>query len=88
MRDDESLMTFPCDFQLKAMGRNEDAFDGIVERIVRRHLQPAEHVEVRARPSREDNYRSVTVRFTATSREQLDAIYQDLTDEPAVLVAL
>ncbi len=85
---DESLLQYPCDFEVKAMGRNEPAFEDLVVTIVQRHLERGENVESRTSTSRKDNYQSVTVRFTATSRRQLDAIYMDLTDEPAVLVAL
>ena len=85
---DESLLKYPCDFEVKAMGRNEPDFEDLVVKVVRRHLARGEHVESRSNTSRKDNYRSVTVRFTATSRRQLDAIYMDLTDEPDVLVAL
>ncbi len=85
---EDSLLTYPCDFEVKAMGRNEPAFEDLVVKIVQRHLDRGENLESRSNTSRKDNYLAVTVRFTATSRAQLDSIYMDLTDEPAVLVAL
>jgi uncharacterized protein len=86
--DDDSLMTYPCAFNVKAMGLNESNFENAVVEIVRRHLERDEPVQVHSRLSRHDKYRAVTVAFTAISREQLDSIYRDLTDEPLVLVAL
>lgn len=81
-------MTYPCPFQVKAMGLNEASFENVVVGIVRRHLNHDETVQVHSHLSRRDKYRSVSVGFTATSRQQLDSIYMDLTDEPAVLIAL
>ncbi len=40
------------------------------------------------RPSREGNYLSVTCTIRATSREQLDALYQELCDHPSVVMVL
>ena len=41
-----------------------------------------------SRISAQGNYVSVTVMVNATSRAQLDAIYQDLVDCEAVIMAL
>ena len=86
--ESDSLLSFPCAFTVKAMGHNEKDFIKLVEGIVRRHLDPEAPFESRLNPSRKQNYISVSVEFTAHSREQLDAIYMDLTSEPRVLVAL
>ena len=43
---------------------------------------------VNIRPSRDGRYISVTVTFTATSREQLDEIYRRLTSSQRILVVL
>jgi hypothetical protein len=40
------------------------------------------------RPSRHGKYLSLTVVINARSREQLDALYQDLCDHPAVVMVL
>jgi putative lipoic acid-binding regulatory protein len=40
------------------------------------------------RTSREGNYLSVTATITATSREQLDALYRELTSHPLVTMVL
>jgi putative lipoic acid-binding regulatory protein len=86
----ESLLEFPCRFPIKAMGRGNGAFEAIVVQIVRAHaeLWPDEDEPVRTNPSRKGNFVGVTVVVEATSQEQLDAIYQDLTDCPDVLMAL
>jgi uncharacterized protein len=88
MSETESLLEFPCQFAIKAMGRHRDDFDAIVVEIVRRHCPDIREGAVTRRPSRSGTYLSITVMIDATSREQLDAIYQGLTDHPDVLMAL
>ena len=76
---DDSLFDFPCRFPVKAMGRDHDDFETTVVAIVRRHVPDLGEGAVATTPSRNGRYVSVTVTFTATSRDQLDAIYADLT---------
>jgi putative lipoic acid-binding regulatory protein len=40
------------------------------------------------RPSRQGSYLSVTCIVRATSREQLDTLYQELCDHPSVVMVL
>jgi uncharacterized protein len=84
---EETLLEFPCPFAIKAMGKNNLEFDLLVIEIVRRHV-PEDEKAVTTRPSKDGNYLAVTVLIEATSKQQLDAIYQDLSDHPHVLMAL
>lgn len=86
----ESLLEFPCRFPVKAMGRADGGFEAVVVQIIRAHaeLWKGEELPVTTNPSRKGNYTAVTVVIEATSQAQLDAIYQDLTDCPDVLMAL
>jgi putative lipoic acid-binding regulatory protein len=43
---------------------------------------------IETRPSREGKYISLTATVNATSREQLDALYQELCDHPSVVMVL
>lgn len=88
MSETDTLLEFPCQFPIKAMGKSRDDFDAIVVEIIRRHVDDIREGAVTTRPSRAGTYTSVTVVIEATSREQLDAIYQGLTDSPDVLMAL
>ena len=57
----------------------------------KRGLRPGGKVAddaVREAQSRKGNFVSITVTITATSQQQLDAIYQDVTDHEDVLMAL
>jgi len=85
---EESPLTFPCEFPIKAMGRADCDLDIIVVEIVRRHAPDLSEGAIHSRASRNGNYLSITVVVNATSRAQLDAIYQDLVDCEQVIVAL
>lgn len=84
----ESVLQFPCDFPIKAMGRGTDGFELMVVELVRRHAPDLRENAVAVRPSRNGRYLSVTVTVRATSQEQLDAIYRELSSCEAVLMAL
>jgi putative lipoic acid-binding regulatory protein len=85
---DETLLKFPCQFPIKVMGRSDLEFDVLVIDIVRRHVPAIQEQAVTSRPSKDGNYLAVTVIVQATSKQQLDAIYQDLTSNPQVLMTL
>ena len=88
MSEETSLLEFPCQFAIKAMGKTSPELDSLVVEIVRRHMPDLHEGAVSSRPSKGGNYTAVTVIINASSRQQLDAIYQDLTDNPDILVAL
>ena len=85
---DSSPLAFPCDFPIKVMGRKQAGFAQAITDIVRRHAPDFDPGSVAMRPSRQGRYLSVTCVVRATSREQLDALYQDLCDQPGVVMVL
>jgi uncharacterized protein len=85
---DDPALAFPCDFPIKVMGRKEHGFAQVVADIVRKHAPDFDPASVAMRPSRQGRYLSVTCVVRATSREQLDALYQELCDHPAVVMVL
>ena len=85
---DGSPLAFPCDFPIKVMGRKEPRFAQTVTDIVLKHAPDFEPGTVEMRPSRQGKYLSVTCIVRATSREQLDALYQELCDHPTVVMVL
>lgn len=88
MTDKETLLSFPCDFPIKIMGKATDAFLKDITRIVKRHYPEVEEASFRLQPSRGKNYLSVTVTVLATSQEGLDALYRELTAYPDVRMVL
>ena len=82
-----TCMKFPCSFPLKVMGRNNNAFESAVREILSRHLD-SKPIELESRSSSSGKYLSVTATFTATSREQLDALYRELNSHELVVMTL
>ena len=85
---DGSPLAFPCDFPIKVMGRKQPRFVQSVTVIVRKHAPDFDAATVEMRPSRQGKYLSVTCVVRAISREQLDALYQELCDHPDVVMVL
>lgn len=83
-----SLIEYPCEFPIKVMGRTQSGFAQVVLDIVQRHDPGFDPSSMQMRASREGNYLSLTVTIQATSREQLDQVYQDLCDHPMVTMVL
>ena len=84
----ESLLSFPCDFPIKIVGRREGGFAQAVMQVVLRHAPDFQPASMEMRTSREGKYLSVTCTVRAVSREQLDALYRDLCDHPTVVMVL
>ncbi len=82
------IMTFPCEFPLKAFGKNTDDFEALIVAIVRRHVPDLDESAVSSRASSGNAYRSVTATFIAHSREQLDALYLELNSHEQILMVL
>ncbi len=85
---DEETLQFPLVFPLKVMGRNDKAFATHVRNLLRPHLGEIADDAVESTESRNGSFVSLTVTFTATSRAQLDAIYETVTADPLVLYTL
>ncbi len=86
--EERAALAFPTPFPIKVMGRREGRFAQSVMEIVLRHAPDFEPATMEMRPSRQGRYLSLTVVVNATSREQLDALYRDLCDHPAVVMVL
>jgi uncharacterized protein len=84
----DTLFNFPCQFPLKVMGRKSNDFRSIVIGIVQKHAGTIEPHQIEERPSKDGNYLSLTCTFEAQSREQLDALYRELTSCERVLIVL
>ncbi len=88
MNEQDSLLEFPCDFPIKAMGVARDDFVQAVVAVVRAHAPDFDAATVEMRASGKGNYLAVTCTVRATSREQLDDLYRDLSSHPYVKIVL
>ena len=84
----DSLLTFPCVFPMKVMGRREDGFAQVVSEIVLKHAPDFHPETIEMRSSKQGRYLSLTVTINARSREQLDALYSELSKHPMVMMVL
>jgi uncharacterized protein len=82
------LLEFPCEFPIKVMGREDSDIKALTRAIVEKHTGPLPDSSVRVRTSTDGNFLAVTFLITAASREQVDAIYRELTACKSVLMAL
>ena len=87
MHDHASCFTFPCSYPLKAMGPKTEAFERAVREILQKHLQETPIIYDQ-RPSGTGKYLAITATFRATSKAQLDAIYEELNGHELVVMTL
>lgn len=88
LSDDTSLIKFPCDFPIKVMGARHDGFAQAIMEVVMRHAPDFDAAAMEMRLSKGGKYLSLTCTIHATSKVQLDALYMELTQHPAVRVVL
>ncbi len=84
----DSPLTFPCLFPIKVIGVASNSLEEEIVTIISRHIPPTERPDISTRPSNKGRYLSITIRLRASSRQQLDSIYRDLTACEQVLMAL
>ena len=84
----DTLLEFPCEFGVKAMGRDTDDFENRVTGIVLAHAQRCAGTENTVNRSGGGKFIAVTVTIEAQSKDQLESIYRDLSDCEQVLVSL
>ncbi len=84
----KSPLEFPCTFPIKAIGKDTAGFQAIITDIIRRHVPDLDENNVTTRPSSGGKYVALTATFVATSREQLDALYSELSAHDLVLYLL
>ena len=84
----QGLLTFPCAFPIKAIGRTTVDFEATVVAIIRRHAPQLDPGAIVSRASQGGRYLSITATITAESRAQLDALYQELSGHEQVLMVL
>lgn len=91
-KEDESLKSelieFPQLFPLKVIGKNTNEFYSVVSAIIEKHVPAGDSITYSGRVSSGDKYLSITATFSAESRDQLTAIYQELNGHELVLITL
>lgn len=81
----ETLVKFPCDFMIKAMGKANSQFHETVLSIVHQHDKTFTADKITERESKKGTYISVTFYVYVENKPELDAIYQNLTDSEHIM---
>ncbi|MBN9324947.1 MAG: DUF493 family protein [Delftia acidovorans] len=84
----DSLIEYPSQFPIKVMGIKAEHLVHEITQIAERFDPAFDPSTIELRPSSSGKYLGVTVTVTATSREQLDDLYQAFTSHPLVKVVL
>ena len=84
----ESLLVFPCAFPIKVMGLTQDEFAQTIVGVVRKHAPDYDPSTLEMRASTAGKYLSLTCTINATSRDQLDDLYRELSSHPMVTMVL
>lgn len=88
MTEQPSLIEYPCDFPIKIIGKAQQEFTQMALAIVKYHAPDFDDTTMAVRASKNGTYLSITCTIRATSRSQLDALYQALSEHPMVAVVL
>jgi putative lipoic acid-binding regulatory protein len=86
--EQETLLEFPCEFPIKAMGLTEHDIEGIVRSIVAQHARQEDASNLKQRASKGGKYVSVTVTIQAHSKQQIDNIYLALNARKEIVMVL
>lgn len=81
-------LLFPCDYLLKIIGLANEEFELTVIPILNKHIPTLTEGSITYKKSRSDKYVGLTIKFHAQSKEQVDALYQELSTTSQVLMAL
>jgi len=85
---DPPLIEYPCEFPIKIMGHTRAGFAQTMLEVISRHAPDFNGATLEMKASKHGKYLSITCVINATSRAQLDALYQELCDHPMVVMVL
>ncbi len=85
---DPPLIEYPCEFPIKIMGFTRAGFAQAMLEVINRHAPDFNGATMGMKSSKQGKYLSITCVINATSRAQLDALYQELCDHPMVVMVL
>jgi len=78
----ESLLEFPCDFDIKVMGESDENFSESIIKIIKKHDINFNASKIEMKASSNGKYMSLTCNVYVTSQKQLNKMYVDLSKSP------
>ena len=88
MKKNDTLMVFPCDFQMKVIGINNESFANDVASITRKHFPTITDDSIRSQISQQQNYLAITLSLYVQDQQTLDLLYMELTKHPHAKLVL
>ena len=88
MKNDQSLMEFPCDFQIKIIGTHAESFIMDVISITRKHYPDTKDEAIRKKASQQNNYLAITITLYVHDQATLDELYTELSKHPDIKMVL
>lgn len=86
--DKESLIEFPCEYELKAIGAHTEQLVDTVVSITQKYAPDASHDKVRTSLSKTGKWMTVNISFRATCIEQIHGVYGELKRHPEIQMTL
>lgn len=77
--EEDSLIEYPCDFTVKVMGLATSSFRHTIMEIAQKHDPQLDETRVKEKFSKGNKYLSLSLTINAQDRQQLDALYKELT---------
>lgn len=84
----EQLIKFPCDFPIKVVGVANFDIEDFATKIVHIHAPEMEYIPTATKTSSQGKYQAITITIKASSQQQIDAIYRDLTANENIIMVL
>jgi len=84
----ESLIDFPAEVTVRAMGLSHEDFIDTVAQLVRPHINKGEQCDVKTNQSSKGKYTSVSVTFIAKDQKHLESVYASLHECPDVVAPM
>ncbi|MFT4924872.1 MAG: putative lipoic acid-binding regulatory protein [Phenylobacterium sp.] len=72
----DELLEFPCQMNFKIMGLAQESLSGEIVEVLQRNA-PGDYAPT-IKPSSKGTYHSVSVSVTVTSKEHIEALYNEL----------
>lgn len=86
--DQKPLLSFPCRYVLKVTAIAAELTSEALLVVVKTHVVDVSAADITVKNSSQGKYVSFSVHFTAQSKEQLDALYRDLTARKEIVFVL
>ena len=88
MKKDSTLMTFPCEFQIKIIGTHSESFCVEIITSARKHFPEIHDLAIEKKPSQQGNYLAISITLYVEDQPSLDALYMELTKHPDIKMVL